>query len=1041
MMQRMADFFPSEAEFLFEQEHQFDAPLSEELWAQLVFIDPISIVPKLSAASSYGDSLTGKELTALYADWQTRESEIGYALVERRKHELRASLECYRASLDRRQRTISSARARLQTIQRINATEPDISLRYPAEIIDVLDEKIRTSEAENQYLRIYTSRMAALANVLHTMGATGRSDVVEQYCRLIGHTWRGQMKLRAFQKKFPAAIPRLEPAEGIQAIIAGDIIHNAAAESPFNTDIVLPHVTVAYLRHLLNTIASLAENARSIFDPNKQPAHLNGEWPPVMILLSAIVELFYYCSFEMGYSSYGRVVEQVSASRVWDFNPQIKDWQQFSEKSMDQLRRQSSETAMLLVEYPPFLRCTNPEDVSNACQAALSRIRPSMLTQAYGAYQFAGLARMEQRADSRSFKYHNAGALTGMVLDHAVSLELRLKNAFITACGGPMQTLVGMANLDPKAYGLAGGEELLPRQSALKVLSNFWKRMGKKRPVALLGDAYAKGIYAGMASIGEAAPEFSSLLSIHLTNVFGTNLFGTEPGKGLQDLLNVLMLADQIRLVDLLELSWSYTQAVISDLQTVRTLSEVGELIKSGGTFSRFEPEIAKRFNQKWLNATQPLWTILRSTAPHAWGFWAKLSGGSSVAQLLGGVDPGQALGFLLLPLADIARLMLMFETSSPVLAERQKVDAETAARDLLAGFAMFREWPGPLSSIIEEHLSYYFDSTVQHDVWLSFTESFKQHMDQIKSDLQARQASAAIIDMLSTVIMRLDANYPSPQRAAAAHDVVSADEEQAQLPDCELAENDCQFLQTLCRDLIGERALTHIIFLKTLALWRYQPLRDALRAINEFRKPLRELLDEQSLRVTILSAPPVVRRLGELLQGSKGDVIEDSAAAEIINCLTEKRELQHQLEALMAMPTLPFDEDLHRVSELSVKTNGERAELLMVAFSNVPSFVLANEEEPATALLRYEAELKGRAERQFPNWKPEPLLLGAVTLTASRAGLALSNSRLEVDPIFHEPDKPGSARMLWTFASNKFGLALRLLQAELRDAIVSIRL
>jgi hypothetical protein len=272
----------------------------------------------------------------------------------------------------------------------------------------------------------------------------------------------------------------------------------------------------------------------------------------------------------------------------------------------------------------------------------------------------------------------------------------------------------------------------------------------------------------------------------------------------------------------------------------------------------------------------------------------------------------------------------------------------------------------------------------------------------------------------------------------------VTVDEEQAQLPDCELAESDCQFLQTLCRDMIGDRGLTHIVFLKVLALWRYQPVREALRAINEFRKPLRELLDEQSLRLTLLSAPPVVRRVGELLGGLKsgsGDMIEDNAAAAIIDCLTEHREFQHQLEAMLALPTLPFDEDRQRVSGLSVKTNGERAELLMMAFSNIPCFVVADEEEPAAALLRYEAELKNRAERQFPNWKPEPLLLGAVTLTASRAGLALSNSRLEVDPIFHEPDKPGSARMLWTFASNKFGLALRLLQAELTDAIVSIRL
>jgi hypothetical protein len=95
----------------------------------------------------------------------------------------------------------------------------------------------------------------------------------------------------------------------------------------------------------------------------------------------------------------------------------------------------------------------------------------------------------------------------------------------------------------------------------------------------------------------------------------------------------------------------------------------------------------------------------------------------------------------------------------------------------------------------------------------------------------------------------------------------------------------------------------------------------------------------------------------------------------------------------------------------------------------------------PANALMRFKEELKNRSQRQFPDWNPEPLPLGALTLCASRAGLALSNSRLEIDPIFQEPDKAGSARMLWTFASNKLGLALKLIQAELPDSILAIRL
>src|SRR5205814_1932922 len=105
------------------------------------------------------------------------------------------------------------------------------------------------------------------------------------------------------------------------------------------------------------------------------------------------------------------------------------------------------------------------------------------------------LARIEKRNDSRTFKFLNADRLTGIVLGEVIELDPQMSALFNTACGGPLQTLIGMANLEPKAFGFSDGEELLDRTVALKLLANFWKRMGKQRPVALLGDSYAKGIY------------------------------------------------------------------------------------------------------------------------------------------------------------------------------------------------------------------------------------------------------------------------------------------------------------------------------------------------------------------------------------------------------------------------------------------------------------------------------------------------------------------------------------------------------------------
>ncbi|MBL8151960.1 MAG: hypothetical protein JNN15_18720, partial [Blastocatellia bacterium] len=728
--------------------------------------------------------------------------------------------------------------------------------------------------------------------------------------------------------------------------------------------------------------------------------------------------------------------------KIWNFNASANEWQPFTEQPIEQMRRQSTSTALLLIEYPLFLRCSNQTELSKACYNALTRIDSDILTQIYGPYQFTGLARMDYRTDGRNFRTQSAIALTGEVLAHVVAQSEHLKSYFYRS-GSPLETVLAMANLDPKAFGL-DGKDYLARPVALKLLGDFWKRMGKNRPVGLLGDIYAKGIYAGLASIGESAPERSSLVSIHLTNVLGRSLFGDGEGKGTTDLLTVLMLADQIRLMELLELSWTYAEAVLNDLRTVASLQEIGELIRLGGTFAQHEVEIAKRFNQKWISATQPLWTILRGSAPHAWGFWTKIAEGYSIAQLLVAYEPAQALGYFLMPLADITRLMLLFETSSPVLSEKLKTDSETAARSLLSGFERFKSWQAPLSNIIEEALGYYFDLTIQHDAWVSFTESLKHHLRLLDTDLQSRQAPEAIITMLSTVLVRLEANHPTPQLMqydSPPEVVVSS---QTKLPFCDFADSDCQFLQHLSRDLLGEKILNQAIVLKTISLWRNSDLRESLRNISYFANILSGLILDETLRAMLISSPLCIQACGQILQGLKEDSSDlgDQAINDILNTLRNHREAQQKVESVLAIPSFPFDEDRQHLSELSVKTDGEKVEMMLVAVFSTPCLVIVTKDNGTVGTLsKLEAELSYRLQARLAEFELEIMPLGGISLSASEAGLSLSSSSLEVDPIFYESSKQASARMLWSFASNKMALASKILQEELRDSMIALKL
>ncbi len=1028
----MSNYYP-ESDFLFGEFEQGGSS-TESDWASLIFVNPLTAVPRLSPSSSYSEPINDRELVALYNDWQTRDSEIGYALVEQRQKALRSALEVFRVGLDSRQRRLTSARARMQTLTRINATEPDTKLHYPKRMIDELAAEIQIAEVEHDFLRLYVSRMSALYCVLQTVSSTGQGEMLERYCRLIGRAWRGLMKLRSFKVKFPGLAAATQASEGFAP---GVIIGGSAHESPFATDLVIPYEAVSYLKFLLGVIAKLSEKAQGIFNPAEQREQLTNDWPPAMQLLSAIVELFYFCSFEMPVSSHIRAVEKTSPDKVWEYAED--GWRQFNEQAIERTRRQAAETAQLLVEAPPFLRCNSAEDISNLCQAAIRNWQPE---QPYGPYQSTGLAKIEDRSDNRTLRSKTAGPMIGSVLEVIVAAAPELQPYFYTGCGGPIQTLLGMANLDQRAYRFGDQPELLQRQLALKFLSEFWKRMGKQRPVALLGEGYARQIYTGLSSIGEAAPERSSLLSIHLTNVLGKTIFGSGQATGPVDMLTVLMLADQIRLMDLLELSWQYTQQFLEQLKQVRSLSEIGELLRSGRGYSALEPEIAKRFNPKWSSSTQPLWIVLRSSAPQAWRFWTTLAEGKTVAETLSRLEPGQALSSLFLPLAEIVRLMLLLETSSPVLAERLKVDSETAATELLYGFTPFKSWPAPFGSLIDECIGYYFDQSIQHDAWLAFTESLKTHLRQQEEDLKMREAGEPILEVLVNMMVRLEANHPTPQKVTQTGSLKPLAEDgfiEVSLPDAELTEADCQIINQTITDLGNRRKPT--AFLKLISLWRYSEVREGARQISRFRNQLAQYITDPDSIGALTGSPWVISNAGRTLSGLTTPSLDSERLHSVQQILKEYNEIQRQFEALVAVAPIPFPDDRELIDSISTKTDQSRVALVMVCIFDTLSLLVVREGGVSQALTRFEMFLEERTRGASEVWRQELTPIGFLELYASSSGLSLGNSLKDADPIFYDPDKQQTSRLMWSYASQKLNRALKILQAQLTDSIISIRL
>src|SRR5205823_851874 len=132
-------------------------------------------------------------------------------------------------------------------------------------------------------------------------------------------------------------------------------------------------------------------------------------------------------------------------------------------------------------------------------------------------------------------------------------------------------------------------------------LSHFWKTMGKRRPLALLGDAYAKEVTAKLNALGEPSPERSSLLSIQLSTLLSRTALGESDKPGFQDLLTVLMLADQIRLVELINATCDFVNQITTHI-IENQAGDLAALVRDLAAIAiKQEEEIAKRFNTKWL--------------------------------------------------------------------------------------------------------------------------------------------------------------------------------------------------------------------------------------------------------------------------------------------------------------------------------------------------------------------------------------------------------------------------------------------------------
>jgi hypothetical protein len=714
--------------------------------------------------------------------------------------------------------------------------------------------------------------------------------------RLFGLSWRGWMRVRAFERAFPGKQYAL-PDNETPPLFDGLIINGSdAAVSPIATDIIITREVASYLHHCLSAIAALSGDMAPYFHSAARAQLPASSWPDMMVLLHAITEFFYFCGFEIPILSNNLIIDLDDPAKLWIYNGDRQQWQAAEVESLsNRIKRDSAMAAHLIGANPHFLSWRAIEDVSVRPMPGLPQASSQPGLQPY---RSTGLSRMEINAVTRAHKFHNANKLIGVVIERLTQADQNLNAVFHSPLGGALETIIGMAMLDARAFNLIKDAEPLPDSERFHWLSHFWKTMGKRRPLALLGDGYAKEVAAKLNALGEPSPERSSLLSIQLSTLLSRTAIGESEKPAFQDLLTVLVLADQIRLVELINATCDFVnQATTHILENQH--QDLTTLIRSLAALAlRQEEEIARRFNAKWLTAPQPIWKLFCACVPANWEYWVKVAKKEGWSASLNQLAPEEALALLLQLCADVIRLIVLLEAASPIVAERLAFDAENTGRAVLNAFHRYQR-----NISIIELIRFYYDQDVPHDAWIAFTSSFKGYLQQLHNDLQQFDSGAQTA-MLANVIKQLELHYPSltPAKRSAPKATFTRVADSLPIKPALVDDADARAIEMIGGELLAQDGFDRLTFLKLVALLQYPEMRGKLHFFANARNQLRAAFPDAKHRRLFFSAPSVLADSAQFLANNSnaGDsmTISNEVSAQLQEYFTRLEPFQRYVEA-----------------------------------------------------------------------------------------------------------------------------------------------
>lgn len=1033
-------------------------------WAERVFAQPIADGNSINPQQYEVGFVSREQETVLYKDLYSRDSEVGLGLVTWRKSDLLDAIAYLKSSVKKKEYNASLARSRQESLDKLATNNNITDDQYFQSRNDIATELERL-DIELSFLRAYSSKIDALERVIKLIGNESSLRVTrtsEQVLRLFSQSWRGLVKIKAWEAHFSdqAQLPALQlykqPGEPAGFILPLGESMGAVAIS---------RETAGYLLHMLKAINVLAEAYRNQLVT--QTVDLNIEWGYPHMLVRAIVEFFYFCNFEMPFSYVDLAIDPEDPSQLCVYNYGSGQWEVVTEdaNSSRTLKRVGTEASQLLVNSGKLLKCRQDNELSDIIRRESAQITSAGESHNYRLFMCSGLSEFDLDPASQKVKFRMAFSSMSQLMESLLGENTELILVKRSNLGGALQTILGMALLDSRAFSLPEGMRGLDPIGRFQILSSFWRVLGRRRAISMLGDEYVKQVTSGLASLGEQGPEHPTFLTMRAGTVVG---FGANARPGVAKVTKAgeeqeeeipaaspfatLGLSDQIRLLDLAVQTWKMSEELLQKLPEVHSQGKLKRILETlPALVATRKDDIQMRFNPKWLVASHWQWTFMRTCAPVAWDFWTKISSDEAWDDVLLSLPPYQSLGQLIRLFSDVVRLILVMEVSGSEVAESLQVQAESAGQTIIMGLEGFFREGERLPPQLAEAINFYYDPEIRFDSWLAFTSSFRHYLGQMKKDLKLLGVDPQLLSSIRGLVEQIEILYPVRDEKAASLPVAEVEPEKA-LSDLMIDEAGAERIDYLLSNVLNASDKDNWTFFKLLSLTIRAEKRHLVTIVATHSSIITQLLPELNHLGLLFNVPNTAKTFFNYLSGlDENNLPAQEALVEMRPKITEYfnqlAELYSSLVPLANQIPNLLPDDKKKLADYLIaapqKSNGLNF-LVLLACNRLVIDIGDNTEVAATQVERAETKIRTYLREQIGASVEEPSVeiypIGGGRILARRGQAIITHQDEGFEPFWSEITEAYSQKLYARFVTKKLAMVAQFLSQEFPEYQILVR-